>query len=184
MTNAFEKIFPDSKILHCWNHIKRDVQYWLRKHGASNDEIAIYLQDIIRLLHSDSQKHLAELSLELCEKWSKAMVDYYQSEIKFVVEPLGLYDPYSGVTNNVSKSMNDLIKDLMKWKDVPVDVMVMCLQQLQNYFLSEIRRSFAAIGNYTLNKDYESVACDPEELVLPKNICDPKDIVQHIKSLV
>ena len=109
--------------------------------------------------------------------------DIQLNAAKFVLEPLDLYDPFSGITNNVSESRNDLIKDLLEWKEVSVDTLALCFYQLQNYFLTEIRRGFAGIGNYKLKAQYQSITCEPDEILLPKNLCNPKDIVQQIKNL-
>ena len=111
---------------------------------------------------------------ELSVKWSQPMVEYFNKDLKsdierhaakLIIEPLGLYDPYSGVTNNASESMNNLIKELGRWKEAPVDVLALCFYQLQNYFISEIRRGFAGIGNYRLKSDYLAIRCDPKIFV-------------------
>ena len=132
----FENVFPQCNILHCWNHIKRDIRYWLNKHGARKDEIGVYIQDVIRIMQTDCIDALQQKFAELSNKWSKAMVDCFEDNLRcsieqhaaqFVLEPLSLYDLYSGVTTNASESMNALIKDLIAWKERPVDVIVLTL---------------------------------------------------------
>ena len=46
ITNALQNVFPNAHVLHCWNHIIRDLKFWLKKHGASQDDILVYKQDI------------------------------------------------------------------------------------------------------------------------------------------
>ena len=101
---------------------------------------------------------------------------------KFILEPLSLYDPFSGVTNNASESMNTVMKSPLAWQERQVDVMVLTFYQLQNYFLAEIRRGLAGIGSYTLTADYRSIQCPPEDIVLPNDVCDPTEIVNNIKE--
>ena len=79
--------------------------------------------------------------------------------------------------------MNNLIKELEKWREAPVDVLALCFYQLQNYFISEIRRGFAGIGNYRLKSDYLSIRCDPEDICLPRDVCDPTEIVMKMKHM-
>ena len=38
---------------------------------------------------------------------------------------LDLYDPYSGITNNICESMNAFLKDLVDWKEAPMYVIVL-----------------------------------------------------------
>ena len=188
---AFTNVFPQCTILHCWNHIKRDLRFWLQKHGGNSDDIAIYQNDLVAIMRSDSLEAF-EINIErLSAKWSQAMVSYFNDNLKddiqnrsskFVLEPLGLYDPYSGITNNASESMNNMIKELQKWKEAPVDVVALWFYQLQNYFLAEIRRGFAGIGSYRLNSDYKSYACLPEDILIPQGVSHPTEIVQKIKE--
>ena len=191
ITTALENVFPQAHVLHCWNHVTRDLKFWLKKHGATQDDISVYKQDVLTVMRADSEKELLAKVDDLSEKWSQPMVEYFNSELKsdimkhsakFVLAPLGLYDPFSGITNNISESMNCVMKDLLDWKEVPVDVIVLCFQMLQNYYLAEVRRGFGGIGTYTLTPRYSSSACDPEDIVLPSGICDPQDIVSRIKK--
>lgn len=64
----------------------------------------------------------AEKLEELSQSWSKPFLEYYQSKLhqdiikhsaKWVLEEHKVYDPYSGVTNNMSESMNAVIKRMM-----------------------------------------------------------------------
>ena len=190
LKTPFQKVFPDCQIVHCWNHIKRDVKFWLQKHGGSSDDIAVYQRDIVSIMRSGSVEEFSANIDELSVKWSQPMVEYFNKDLKsdierhaakFIIEPLGLYDPYSGVTNNASESMNNLIKELGRWKEAPVDVLALCFYQLQNYFISEIRRGFAGIGNYRLKSDYLAIRCDPEDICLPCDVCDPTEIVMRMK---
>ena len=102
---------------------------------------------------------------------------------KFVLAPFVLYDPYSGITNNISETINCVIKDMLKWRETPVDVIVLCFQLLQTYYLAEIRRGFAGVGNYTLSSNYKHCSCDLEDVVMPHDICQPQDIVNRIRPM-
>lgn len=51
ITNAISKELPAIKLLHCWNHIFRDVQLWCRKHAAPKADVAIYCEDLRNLFH-------------------------------------------------------------------------------------------------------------------------------------
>ena len=34
ITNALQKVFPNAHVLHCWNHIIRDLKFWLKNTGG------------------------------------------------------------------------------------------------------------------------------------------------------
>ena len=42
ITNAFNEVFPSSKLIYCWNHIKSDVKHWVRTHGGKSDDVKVY----------------------------------------------------------------------------------------------------------------------------------------------
>ena len=42
IVNAFTKILPNSKLLICWNHILRDLKFWLSKHGGTPVDLKVY----------------------------------------------------------------------------------------------------------------------------------------------
>jgi len=50
-SNAIKKAFPQWNIFNCCNHILRDVEFWLKKHGGSKEETTLYKihnQDILK----------------------------------------------------------------------------------------------------------------------------------------
>ena len=120
----------------------------------------------------------------------QAMVDYFKYSMKpgiirqsakFVLAALDLCDPYSGITNNISESINYVIKDMLKWREAPVDVIVLCFQLLQTYYLAEIRRGFAGVGNYTLSSNDMHCSCNLEDVIMP-HVCniDNRNCMLHL----
>lgn len=79
----------------------------------------------------------------------------------------------------MSESLNRVIKDLQKWKEAPVDCMVLALYQLQAYYLNEVRRGLAGIGEYSLRGCYSSLRTTIVDYVPSKS---PEDIVIGIKN--
>ena len=69
---------------------------------------------------------------------------------RWVLEPLNVYHPFTGVTNNQSESFNSTLKQLQKWKEVPVDSIVLALYHLQVFFYNEIQRGLS--GNKLYDK--------------------------------
>ena len=55
-------------------------------------------------------------------------------------DPLNVYHPFTGVTNNQSESFNSTLKRLQRCREVPVDSIVLTLYHLQAYYHNEIQR--------------------------------------------
>lgn len=117
ITNAIKEEMPRIKLLSCWNHIFRDIRTWCRKHGAPLIDIAVYIEDIQLLFHSQNEEEYEKRLQVRREVWDAAFEKYYMDEIhpsvchsvgRWVLEKYDIYNPYSGVTNNQSEGFNRL----------------------------------------------------------------------------
>ncbi|SMN01977.1 hypothetical protein SPONN_284 [uncultured Candidatus Thioglobus sp.] len=115
ITNAISRELPAVRVLHCWNHILRDVQFWLRKHGAPKGDIAIYCENLRNLFHCLTEADYQKLLIDMRKDWDVLFEAYYMKEIhpdvpesvgRWALEKYSVYNPYSGVTNNQSESLN------------------------------------------------------------------------------
>ena len=115
--------------------------------------------------------------------------DYYLQEIhseielfaKWKLEEKGIYNPYSGVTNNQSESLNFVLKNLLKWKEAPIDCIILSMYHLQAFYVNEVRRGFADIGEYKIQEQYKSLISDSQSVDYIPTI-SPDDIVTSIRS--
>ena len=137
--NAVKDELPNIPHVFCWNHILRDIRYWLRKHGAPAVDIAVYIEDVCSLFHSTSQEVYTTRLAQYQRRWDAQFEEYYTKEIhpdsihstaRWRLEQLDIYNPYSGVTNNQSESLNRVIKDFQGWREAPIDCIVLALHQL------------------------------------------------------
>lgn len=118
VVNAIKKVVPNAALVHCWNHILSDAKHWIKQHGGKSDDQLVYISNLKELLQMENEDDYAEKLEELSQLWSKPFLEYYQSKLhhdiikhsaKWVLEEHKVYDPYSGVTNNMSESMNAVI---------------------------------------------------------------------------
>ena len=100
---------------------------------------------------------------------------------RWIVEPIGVYIRYSGITTNQSEGFNTVIKRLTKWKEAPVDTILLCFYQLQNFYYNEIQRGFCQTGEYVLCPDFICFAQPPESVQLTNCIL-PEGIVARAQS--
>ena len=150
---AADLVVPKLIKLLCWNHIFRDVRFWLLFESVKlQQEKFLYLDDISQLFHSSSEAEYSEKLEEHSITWDSAFHQYYIEKIhpdmsktcRWALEPLGVIcTPYSGVTNNQSEGFNRVIKDFQSWKEAPLDSFVLALFQLQAYYGNEIKRGLA-----------------------------------------
>ena len=70
----------------------------------------MYKQDVMSIFRIDSEKELESKLEEISGTWSQATVNYFSKEMKpdilrhsakFVLVPLDVYDPYSGMTRTL-----------------------------------------------------------------------------------
>lgn len=98
-----------------------------------------------------------------------------------MLEKLGIYSPFSGITTNQSEGFNTVLKHLQHWKEVPVDAIVLSLYQLQCFYYNEIQRGFCGLGTYILESKYAFLARPIDEL-LTITVYSPDEIVMRIRD--
>lgn len=192
ITNAIKNVLPNSQILYCWNHFKQDVTRWLQRDRETlQNEVKIYLSHIEEILMSTTEEEFHENIARFSPMWSEAFVTYFTKYIRndiqnhagrWLIEPLNIYNPYSGITNNSAESMNAVIKRLLNWKEAPADTLILCLQKLQLYYWNEILRGFCNLGQYRLRSEFGNLIQNVEEIQFPTNICNPQDIIDKVKE--
>ena len=191
IVNAIEKVFPNAQLLICWNHILRDLKFWLSKHGATQKDLQFYDNQVKKLLQCQSQENFESLIEEIKLPWSTPMTDYFNENLRdtitkyagrWILEEIDLYNPYSGITNNCSESINAKLKRLTEWKEREVDNIVLYLYYMQSNDLADLMKSFCGVGEMTLLKKYSYALKDPETAILPKRICHPDKMVEMIKG--
>ena len=191
IVNAIAKVLPDSPLLICWNHILRDLKFWLGKHGATLKDLQFYDNQVKQLLRCESQNEFEILVEKLKLPWSEPMTDYFEHNIRktilmhagrWILEEYDLYNPYSGVTNNCSESINAKLKRLTEWKEREVDNIVLFLYYMQSNDLADLMKSFCGLGEFKLHKKYKYAIKDPDTVILPRRVCHPDKMIEMIKG--
>ena len=96
-------------------------------------------------------------------------------------EPWKLYNPNSGVTNNVALSLNAVIKHLLNWKEVPVDCLCLSLYYSQFFYFAEIQRGMIGVGDYILCKEFQCLLKCPDDIRI-LDLYDPQEIVDIVRN--
>jgi len=145
--NAADSEVPHLPVFHCWNHIFWDFRQWLHNHRAPAQDITIYSDDVFHLSHQPDNSAYTAVMKECSKSWDAQFQEYFKKQIhpdfdthidRWVLERYNSYNPYSGVTNNQSESLNRVIKDLQHWKEAPLTACSLLLQ-LQAYYINKIK---------------------------------------------
>lgn len=152
-------IFPEAKQLYCWNHLIKNVDRWLVQHGVDAKKRNAYISDMYRLLKQDSLENFMALKNEKIMEWSDEFAKYFESRLeddfknhasRWILEPLGLYSPTSGITSNAAESFNNILKSWQNWREMPLDCNVLSLLFLCNFYDREIQRGLHGQGEFHL----------------------------------
>jgi hypothetical protein len=154
------KSCTDWSIAMCSNHIIRDVEFWLKKHSASNAEIPVYKNNIRELLQCQTELALLQKQTQLQGSWSEAFVTYYNDylseriKLAYVGYLRSLQIEFESVTTNMSESMNAALKRLQSWTEVSADMMVCTLYKLQLACHTDVMRSLKGFGPMKFTSDF------------------------------
>ncbi|CAG2237061.1 unnamed protein product [Mytilus edulis] len=191
LKRAIRDTFPNCPIMFCWNHIKEDFKFWL-KGKVDSDNIKIYIDHLNQMLHSDNEEEFFETKMKLTSKWTPVVLEHFNKHIspaiqnhsgKWLIEKYpGMFDPYSGITNNLSESMNAVLKRENDWKELPVDLLALGFYYIQNFENYEILRGRSGLGNYHLKKEFSRAFISPSDVIFPKRIVSPDEVIEYLKN--
>ena len=189
--NAIKAVLPNCPILICWNHIKRDIKQWLKYSKASSSDISIYMDHIKQLIQSGTEEEFDTLFDILSQVWTESFLEYFSKYIKesfkkqasiWYIRSLNIPDLFSGITNNASESINNVLKQLHDRKEARCDTFAISIFNLQIHYLTEIKRGYCKNGGeYNLKYEYQALAEDPGEIRLPEPT-SPSKIIGQIRQ--
>ena len=189
ITDCLQTNFPTLTNIYCTNHIIGDIKQWLQSSGTK-DDIKVLKDDIRRLIQCHTKEDFHSTYKVLSSTWSLPFVEYAKKHLyndliahccyfvtcKFAAFPKGLV-----VTNNISESMNHVIKCVSDHKQMPLDCIIMIFKQMQDMFYYEFLRAQTKFGNFQLKKEFEN-CFKPREKVELSPIMSMEQIVENIMS--
>ena len=109
-------------------------------------------------------RQMNNLTHDMKATWNSKLKQYFEKQKELKIEkfaPLILQntctqssDKFYGVTTNLSECFNWLMKDLNNWQDRPILCVVLLFRFLQQYYICEIKRGLAGVGNFTVREEY------------------------------
>ena len=101
---------------------------------------------------------------------------------RYQFNKLNLINTMYGVTNNGSESINCVLKKLVQWREVPVDVLILALYHLQQYYNYNILSALCDTGNYLLKDEFRIYKQDTSLINFLPSVKNPDTIVDQIKN--
>jgi hypothetical protein len=155
IVKAVKEKLPSWHMMTCWNHLLRDVEAWVKKHQGSSSDVIIYKGNIREILESSSVEQFASKEATLEPSWSEPFRLYYAEHLRSRLQTsytghlheIGL--EVNSITNNMSESMNNVIKSFNGWRENTPDLCLLSLYRLQVYYKTQITRSELGFGPYT-----------------------------------
>jgi hypothetical protein len=110
---SIKKAFPNMEMLRCWNHMIKDIELWLKRHGGLKHDSAFYKNEIRDLFKSTSLDVYTVRMEKAKKSWDIAFDEYFTECIhphsnkygRWTLEKYNLYSLYSGLTTNTSEGI-------------------------------------------------------------------------------
>ena len=179
------------KVVGCWRHLKKDIERYVHENGGKKQDSLEFIDNVFEILRVKSQNDIGKLTHDMKATWDPKLKNYFEKQIEPKIEKFACpyvskytkFDKFSGVTTNQSEGFNWLMKDLDNWREGPIDCVVLSFRFLQQYYLSEIKRGLAGIGNFTLREEYIHHKVDIEDINRTESaVGSYRDIVFLIKD--
>ena len=160
ITDCLQTNFPILTNIYSTNYIIGDIKQWLQSSGSKHD-IKVLKDDIRRLIQYHTKEDFDSTYKVLSSTWSLPFVEYDKKHLYndfiahccyFVTCKFAAFLKGLVVTNNISESMNYVIKCVSNHKEMPLDCIIIIFKQMQDMFYYEFLRALTKFGNFQLKK--------------------------------
>ena len=188
----FSDIFPLCLNTFCWNHLERDLHFYLKNANCQPSKISFYVNAFKALMIEEREEDFNAAWISVKKTFTNSTVlQYFEKKLLpafkvhssiWKLREMGVSNPENGITNNPAESMNAVLHNLQGWKQVPLDVICVSLFHLSCYYQRETVRAYHLCGSWQFKDAFTYMQRDPSLIpFLPKGI-DPKDIVSKARE--
>ena len=134
----------------------------LAKTCGTKEDIKVLKDDVTQLIDCETKAKFDEVYKILSSTWSSSILAYFQKNVyhdlvqhscKFVTSRFAVFKDEKVVSNNISESMNKLIKSITEHRQLPVDAIVMIFKQ--DIYCYDFKRGLTGFGNFILKPELE-----------------------------
>ncbi|CAF0812270.1 unnamed protein product, partial [Brachionus calyciflorus] len=170
--------------------------------NTSADDVGIYCESLRELfLQPNKQQFEIQLQNKIkgyinnsgnkIDPWSAEFTRYFNNNIQPEIESLAawsikpicrkFFNNFSGVTTNQSEGLNNLLKIINERIELPLDLVILSVQQLSIFYTNEIKIGFGNRGNYRLRPEFREICFVDTRFISTRETMSPSEI---IKSLI
>ncbi|XP_073501834.1 uncharacterized protein [Phyllobates terribilis] len=188
--NAVKKVAQSISLVLCENHILRDIEYWVKSARGKNDDIKVLKDHVEQLKDSESEEEWRNKYEEFKILWSHSFAEYFEHNLhehifkfasRFYTKKFAAFQD-KGSTNNVSESMNKILKNATDWKELSLDCLLLCLLHLQLFYVYEFQRAYYSLGMYHLKATFKKLQKVPNEYTQFPLYIPVEKIFEKVKS--
>lgn len=191
----FSDVFPLCLNVFCWNHLERDLHFYLKRTANCKPSEISYYANVFKGLMIEENETAFDKAFNRTKATftNKTVLNYFEQKLLpafkehssvWKLREMGISDPENGLTNNPSESMNAVLHGLQQWKQVPLDVICVSLFHLSSYYQREILRAHYLCGSWQFKEEFCYLQRDPSLMpFLPKTI-EPKEIVAKAREAI
>ena len=151
------------------------------------------MRDVSDLMNAISEKEFNSIYDVMRCRLPSSFINYMDKMVedikghasRYQFKKLNLINKMYGVTNNGSESINCVLKKLVQWREVPVDVLILALYHIQQYYHYSVYNILSALcdtGNYLLKDEFRIYKQDASLINFPPSVKNPDTIVDQIKN--
>ena len=138
------------------------MTFWIRKNGGKTDDTKFFKDDEARLISSKTEANFlndCEVSSSTCSKEFKNYFDGGQKKdllthaCDFVTNKYCAFS-FGRATNNISESMNHVLKPAASHKELPLDALILALREMQGVYLYDFKIAVSGFGDYQLKEKF------------------------------
>ena len=189
----FSSVFPLSQHVFCWNHLERDLHFYLKQKAncTGSDFSNVFKQlmqestevEFNQCWSSYKDKDLFQSNKTVCNYFEAKLLPVFKhNSSMWVLKSAGIFNPENGITNNSSESMNAVLHRLQNWKQVPLDIICYSLFQLSCFYQREIERAFHQCGSWEVRREFSFLCRDPSMMPTLPKVINPQEIVARAKG--
>ena len=188
--DAWTQTMPATHHFVCWNDLKRNASFLLKKLKITGVHKKNYLKQLDFLLESKTDLECLSLVEEYRRGWFEEFTDLFELHLKdsLLMSIRGklllkrLYRDENGITVILCDGLNLVLQGLAEWNECNVNAVCIALEMLGSYFHTELTKSFGGIGQWTVEKHFSGREIKSDDLHLPVGVSDPSEIVRIVQN--
>ena len=174
-----------------WKAVVLQAKEWLYENGATQQEVATGLDDMRKLMSSESLEKYEE-GVEKCkEHWGASLQEYYAVNIdpavraklgRWLLDRWGIFNPYTGVNDGRNDCLEIVIQNLQALGNASAYTTALACYLVQQFVKKDLKDSLHGMGRFIPRESTTDWKTSIEGWKAVPFLCLPDNIVHYIKN--